>query len=167
MMRPLLKLAFTLSAVSVAAVAAGMQAPAPGQEITCHGCLTYYRNPEGKTNLLEDVGLDRDEGARTILLDTSGYDKLYLVIFYTYATATDIFVKLSCSADNSNYAPRSQDSLESGGTNQRFLLSYDVSGCKSTRIVLSASTDASGSDVVTVQAVGQSTAKPETVLPVQ
>jgi hypothetical protein len=33
--------------------------------------------------------------------------------------------------------------------------------------VLSASSDASGSDVVTVQAVGQSTAKPETVLPIQ
>jgi hypothetical protein len=144
-----------------------LAAQAPGGEGSCHGCLTYYHNPEGKTNLLEDVGLDREEPLRTILLDTAGYDKLHLVVFYTYATATDIFVKVSCSADGKDYAVRSQDELESGGTNQRFLLSYDVAGCKSTRVVFSASTDASGSDVVTVQAVGQSTAKPESLLPVQ
>jgi hypothetical protein len=149
-----------------AAVGAG-QTPPGLQEGACHGCLSYYRNAEGKTNLLEEVGLDRDEASRTILLNTSGYDRLYIVVFYTYATATDIFVKVSCSNGEPDYAARSEDALESSGANQRFLLSYDVSGCASTRVVFSASKDASGSDVVTVQAVGQSTARPESILPVQ
>jgi hypothetical protein len=159
MFRYLLGVALALAGVAAAAQTA--------QEGGCHGCLTYYHNAEGKTNLLEDVGLDREEELRTILLNTSGHDKLHLVVFYTYATATDIFVKVSCSEDDKSYTQRSQDHLMSGGTNQRFLLSYDVAGCRSTRVVLSASSDASGSDVVTVQAVGQSTAKPETVLPIQ
>jgi hypothetical protein len=164
MTRTLLGLGLVLC---LAAAVAAAQTPAPLQEGACHGCLSYYRNAEGKTNLLEDVGLDRDEDSRTILLNTSGYDKLHLVVFYTYATATDIFVKVSCSNGTSDYLTRSQDSLESSGANQRFLLSYDVAGCASTRVVFSASKDASGSDVVTVQAVGQSTAKPESLLPVQ
>jgi hypothetical protein len=153
--------------LSVSATLVAAQTPAPLQEGACHGCLSYYRNAEGKTNLLEDVGLDRDEDSRTILLNTSGHDQLHLVVFYTYATATDIFVRVSCSSGTSDFVTRSQDSLESSGANQRFLLSYDVAGCASTRVVFSASKDASGSDVVTVQAVGQSTAKPESLLPVQ
>ena len=153
--------------LSLSAALGAAQAPAGLQEGGCHGCLSYYHNADGKTNLLDEVGLDRDEASRTILLNTSGYDKLHLVVFYTYATATDIFVKVSCSNGTPDFAPRSEDSLESSGANQRFLLSYDVTGCASTRVVFSASKDASGSDVVTVQAVGQSTAKPETILPVQ
>jgi hypothetical protein len=153
--------------LSLSAVLGAAQAPAGLQEGACHGCLSYYRNAEGKTNLLEEVGLDRDEESRTILLNTAAYDKLHLIIFYTYATATDIFVKVSCSTGTPDYSTRSEDSLESSGANQRFLLSYDVTGCASTRVVFSASKDASGSDVVTVQAVGQSTAKPDTLLPVQ
>jgi hypothetical protein len=153
--------------LSLSAAVSAAQAPGGLQEGACHGCLSYYHNSEGKTNLLEEVGLDRDEESRTILLNTSGYDKLHLVVFYTYATATDIFVKVSCSTGTPDYVARSQDSLESSGANQRFLLSYDVAGCASTRVVFSASKDASGSDVVTVQAIGQSTAKPESLLPVQ
>ena len=135
-------------------------------EVPCPACLSYYHNAAGKTNLLEEVGLDRDEESRTILLDTVEHEKLHLVIFYTYATATDIFVTLSCSQDGDQYAPRAKEALESGGTNQRFLLSFDVDGCRSTKVVFSASNDASPSDVVTVQAVGQ-TSTAASDLPVQ
>jgi hypothetical protein len=155
--------AFLTPALLGAAPAAQTALP----EASCPACLAYYRNAAGKTNLLDEVSLDREEESRTILLNTAEYDKLYLVIFYTYATATDIFVTLTCSASNAEYAPHSKEPLQSGGTNQRFLLSFDVRGCRSTKVVFSASDDASPSDVVTVQAVGQSSAKPETVLPVQ
>jgi hypothetical protein len=153
--------------LSMSAVIGAAQGQPGLQEGACHGCLSYYHNAEGKTNLLEDVGLDREEDRRTILLNTSGYDKLHLIVFYTYATATDLFVKVACSTGTPEFVPRSEDALESAGANQRFLLSYDVTGCVSTRVVFSASRDASGSDVVTVQAVGQSTARPESLLPVQ
>ena len=126
-------------------------------EAPCPACLTYYRNPEGKTNLLEDVSLDREERVRTILLNTANYNQLYLVIFYTYSTATELSVQLSCSADDKEFTVRSVDKLDTEGRNQRYLLSYAVSGCSSTRVVFGGSADANGSDVVTVQAVGQLT----------
>lgn len=148
----------------------GAAAQTPAAQAPCPACLTYYHNPAGKTNLLEDVSLDRDEDTRTILLNTADYDQLHLVIFYTYSTATNVFVRLSCSVDDKAFTTRSTESLETEGRNQRYLLSYDVSGCRSTRVLVSGSTDANSADVVTVQAVGQSTVvngKPKENLPVQ
>jgi hypothetical protein len=77
------------------------------------------------------------------------------VIFYTYSTATHVIVKLSCSPDDTHFVARPAETLETEGRNQRFLLSYDVTGCKSTRVLLSGSSDANSSDAITVQAVGQ------------
>jgi hypothetical protein len=132
--------------------------------VPCPPCLTYYHNPAGKTNLLEDVGLDRDELTRTILLNTEKHNQLHLVIFYTYSTATEVIVQLSCSADDKAFTVRPVDKLDTEGRNQRYLLSYDVSGCKSTRVLVGGSTDSNSADVVTVQAVGQTI---EENLPVQ
>jgi hypothetical protein len=123
----------------------------------CPACLTYYHNAAGKTYLIEDVGLDRDEAARTILLNTAAHDQLYLVIFYTYSTATEVFVKVSCSRDGTEPAPLAQETLLTDGSNQRYLLTYDVKGCKSTRVLFGGSSDANSADVITVQAIGQST----------
>ena len=145
-------------------------AQTPEAQVPCPACLTYYHNPEGKTNLLEDVGLDRDERTRTILLNTAEYDQLHLVIFYTYSTATHVLVRLSCSVDDKAFTARPTEMLETEGRNQRYLLSYDVAGCRSTRVLVSGSTDANSADVVTVQAVGQATVvngKPRESLPVQ
>jgi hypothetical protein len=148
--------------LSLAPIAASTQTATP--EVPCPACLTYYHNPEGKTYLLEDVSLDRDDEARTILLNTAGHDQLHLVIFYTYSTATNVLVRLSCSADNKAFTARATESLETEGRNQRYLLSYDVAGCRSTRVLVSGSADANSADVVTLQAVGQTI---EENLPVQ
>jgi hypothetical protein len=134
---------------------------------SCYSCLHYYHNAEGKTNLIEEVGLDRDEVERTIFLNTDDYDQLYLVVFYTYSTATDVLVKLSCSDDSVTFKPHAEEKLDTEGRNQRYLLSYDVSACKTTKVVFAGSTDANSADVITVQAVGQSTAGPQPNLPVQ
>jgi hypothetical protein len=142
--------AFLLALTPLSAAAQTPAVPPP-----CPACLTYYHNPEGKTNLLEDISLDREEPLRTILLNTAQHNQLHLVIFYTYSTATDVIVQLSCSPDDKVFAVRSVDKLDTEGRNQRYLLSYDVSGCKSTRVVVGGSTDANSADVVTVQAVGQ------------
>jgi len=139
-------------------------AQTPAAQVPCPACLTYYHNPEGKTNLLEDISLDRDESLRTILLNTAKHNQLHLVIFYTYSTATEVIVQLSCSTDDKAFTVRSVDKLDTEGRNQRYLLSYDVSGCKSTRVLVGGSTDANSADVVTVQAVGQTI---EENLPVQ
>jgi hypothetical protein len=93
-------------------------------------------------------------------LNTTAHSQLYLVVFYTYSTATQVLVQLSCSTDDKTFTPREVEKLETEGRNQRYLLSYDVSGCKSTRVVFSGSTDANSSDVITVQAVGQQQAGP-------
>jgi hypothetical protein len=69
-----------------------------------------------------------------------------------------VLVKLSCSADGKSFVPRPVETLETEGRNQRFLLSYDVSGCNATQIVFGGSADANSSDAITVQAVGQSEA---------
>lgn len=143
----------------------GGQTAAP--ETSCYACLSYYHNPTGKTNLIEDVGLDREEADRTILLNTADYNQLYLIIFYTYSTATEVLVTLSCSSDAVAFKPHTSEKLDTEGRNQRYLLSYDVSGCKSTRVVFSGSTDANSADVVTVQAVGQATSNLKESLPVQ
>lgn len=151
--------------VVLLALGFGAPAGAVGQtdapETSCPACLTYYHNEAGKTNLIEDVSLDREEPARTILLNTSRHGQLYLVIFYTYSTATHVIVRLSCSSDDTHFVPKSSETLETEGRNQRFLLSYDVSGCKSTKVVLDGSTDANSSDAITVQAVGQAAAPPD------
>jgi hypothetical protein len=73
-------------------------------------------------------------------------------------------VRLSCSADDKAFTARPTESLETEGRNQRYLLSYDVAGCKSTRVLVSGSADANSADVVTLQAVGQTI---EENLPVQ
>ena len=140
--------------LAVAPVTAQVQTP-PAQEQSCPACLTYYHGADGKTNLIEEVSLDREEPERTILLNTSRHSQLYLVIFYTYSTATHVIVKLSCSSDDTHFVARPPETLETEGRNQRFLLSYDVTGCKSTRVLLSGSSDANSSDAITVQAVGQ------------
>ena len=132
------------------AAGAGAQIAAP-----CPACLTYYHSAAGKTNLIEDVSLDRPETSRTIVLNTAAHSQLYLVIFYTYSTATHVIVQVSCSPDEITFDPRPAETLETEGRNQRYLLSYEVSGCKSTRVVFSGSADANSSDVITVQAVGQ------------
>ena len=142
-------------------VASAQTAPAGSP---CPACLTYYHNPEGKTNLIEDISLDREEPLRTILLNTAQHNQLHLVIFYTYSTATDVLVQVSCSPDDKTFTVKSLDKLDTEGRNQRYLLSYDVSGCKSTRVVVGGSRDANSADVVTVQAVGQTI---EEKLPVQ
>lgn len=133
----------------------------------CPACLTYYHNSAGRTNLIEDVSLDRPESSRTILLNTAEHSQLYLVIFYTYSTATQVLVQLSCSNDDTTFTSHAAEKLETEGRNQRYLLSFDVSGCKSTRVVFSGSTDANSSDVITVQAVGQAAGEPQKNLPVQ
>ena len=135
--------------------------------VPCPACLTYYHTPSGRTNLIEDVSLDRPESDRTILLNTTAHSQLYLVVFYTYSTATQVLVQLSCSKDDTTFTPREAEKLETEGRNQRYLLSYDVSGCKNTRVVFSGSTDANSSDVITVQAVGQGASEPQSNLPVQ
>jgi len=124
-------------------------------ETPCPACLTYYHNTAGKTNLIDEISLDRDEAERTILLNTSKHAQLYLVIFYTYSTATHVLVKLSCSNDDTNFVARPVEMLETEGRNQRFLLSYDVTGCSSTKVLLGGSSDANSADIVSVQAVGQ------------
>ena len=144
----------TALVLSLTPVAAGAQTAATPQA-PCPACLTYYHNSAGKTNLIEDVSLDRPESNRTILLNTAGHQQLYLVIFYTYSTATQVLVQLSCSIDGTIFTPRPVDKLETEGRNQRFLLSYDVSGCKSSNVLFRGSTDANSADVITVQAVGQ------------
>jgi hypothetical protein len=136
-------------------VVAAAQASAP--EASCPSCLTYYRTPAGHPNLLDNIDLDAELESRTVVLNSAGYGQLYLVIFYTYATATEIRVQLSCAPDGAEFVPRSTKTLLSGGTNQQFLLSYDVSDCKRTSVTFGASNDASG-DAVTVQAVGQTAA---------
>jgi hypothetical protein len=153
-----------LSAAAVLVAAAG-QTSAP--EASCYACLSYYHDPEGKTNLIEDIGLDREEGDRTILLNTAAYNQLYLVIFYTYSTASEVLVRLTCSTDAVAFKPHSAEKLDTEGRNQRYLLSYDVSGCKTTKVVFSGSTDANSADVITVQAVGQATNAQKETLPVQ
>ena len=155
----MIRWAFLLALAPLSVAAQTPAVPPP-----CPACLTYYHNPEGKTNLLEDISLDRDEPLRTILLNTAQHNQLHLVIFYTYSTATDVIVQLSCSTDDKVFTARSVDKLDTEGRNQRYLLSYDVSGCKSTRVVVGGSTDANSADVVTVQAVGQTI---EENLPVQ
>ncbi len=162
MIRYLAGLALLLAPVVAVAQAQTTTAAAP-----CPACLTYYHNPAGRTNLIEDVSLDRPESNRTILLNTSGHSQLYLVIFYTYSTATEVLVQLSCSSDETTFTPREVEKLETEGRNQRYLLSYDVSGCKSTKVVFSGSTDANSSDVITVQAVGQRNDEPQKNLSVQ
>ena len=153
------------------AVSAGFGARSAAQtaapETSCYSCLTYYHNPAGKTNLIEDVSLDREEPARTIVLNTASYNQLYLVVFYTYSTASEVIVKLSCSADDVAFRPQAGETLDTEGRNQRYLLSYDVTGCRTTRVIFSGSTDANSADVITVQAVGQSTASPDQNRPVQ
>jgi hypothetical protein len=141
--------------ILMAAVNARAQTAAP-----CPTCLTYYHSPAGKTNLIEDVSLDRPESSRTIVLNTVAHSHLYLVIFYTYSTATQVIVQLSCSPDEITFDPRPVEKLETEGRNQRYLLSYDVSECRSTRVVFSGGTDANGSDVITVQAIGQQQTAP-------
>jgi hypothetical protein len=148
--------------LALAPLAAAAQTPEA--QVPCPACLTYYHNPAGKTNLLEDISLDRDEETRTILLNTAKHNQLHLVIFYTYSTATEVIVQLSCSVDDKAFTVRPVDKLDTEGRNQRYLLSYDVSGCKSTRVLVGGSTDSNSADVVTVQAVGQTI---EENLPVQ
>jgi hypothetical protein len=126
---------FAAVVLSVTPLAASAQTAPAGNP--CPACLTYYHNPEGKTNLM---------------------------IFYTYSTATDVLVQVSCSPDDKTFTVKSLDKLDTEGRNQRYLLSYDVSGCKSTRVVVAGSRDANSADVVTVQAVGQTI---EETLPVQ
>jgi hypothetical protein len=155
--------ALAMSAVPVLASAAQTAATEP----LCYSCLHYYHNPAGKTNLIEDISLDREEVERTIFLNTADYNQLYLVVFYTYSTATDVIVKLSCSVEGEAFKPHAEEKLDTEGRNQRYLLSYDVSGCKTTRVIFSGSTDANSADVITVQAVGQSTKNPEQNQPVQ
>jgi hypothetical protein len=133
----------------------------------CPACVTYYHNSAGRTNLIEDVSLDRPESSRTIRLNTAGRGQLYLVIFYTYSTATQVVVQLNCSIDGTTSIPRPVEKLETEGRNQRYLLSYDVSGCKSTSVVFGGSNDANSADVITVQAVGQAADEPQKNLPVQ
>jgi hypothetical protein len=148
-----------LTTIAVAAVltsAAAAQSAGP-KEGACYGCLAYYRNAEGKTNLLDEVGLDRDEATRTIVLNTADRGQLHVVIFYTYSTATHVIVKLSCSSDDGEFSRLAEETLETEGRNQRYLLSFDVAACKSTRVVFGGSTDANSADVITVQAVGQVT----------
>ena len=140
-------------ALWLAPIAAEPQTATP--ETPCPACLTYYHNADGKTNLIDEVSLDREEPDRTILLNTSKHGQLYLVIFYTYSTATQVLVKLSCSADDTHFTARPVEMLETEGRNQRFLLSYDVSGCSTTKVVLGGSSDANSADSITVQAVGQ------------
>lgn len=155
-----MRVALCLFAVALAVGRVAAQPQTTPPETPCPTCLTYYHNAAGKTNLIEEVSLDREEPLRTILLNTSRHAQLYLVVFYTYSTATHVIVKLSCSTDDAQFVPRPVETLETEGRNQRFLLSYDVSGCTSTKVVLSGSSDANSSDAVTVQAVGQKEAAP-------
>jgi hypothetical protein len=152
--------------ISATPMAVGAGPQTSSADASCYACLSYYHNPEGRTNLIEDIGLDRDEVDRTILLNTADYNQLYLVIFYTYSTASEVLVKLTCSRDAVAFTPHSAEKLDTEGRNQRYLLSYDVSGCKTTRIVFSGTADANSADVITVQAVGQSTNNKDN-LPVQ
>jgi hypothetical protein len=74
---------------------------------------------------------------------------------------------VSCSRDDAAFAPHASDALDTEGRNQRYFLAYDVTGCRSTRLVFAGSTDANSADVITVQAVGQSTASREPAPPLQ
>ena len=65
-MRPRLtaKLEIVIRLTLLLALAVLLQAAAQtpdAHEVPCPACLTYYHNAEGKTNLIEEVGLDRDE----------------------------------------------------------------------------------------------------------
>ena len=99
MVRYLAGILLLLTSVITAAQTATPAAP-------CPECLTYYHNPEGRTNLIEDVSLDSPEGLRTIRLNTAGHSQLSLVVFYTYSTATHVLVQLGCSMDDRTFTPR-------------------------------------------------------------
>lgn len=128
--------------------------------------LTYKHTSGGSVTLLNGVALNATESSRTITLNTDGWSKLRVYLYYTYSAATDVRAVFSCSMDaGANFALLQTRAIASGvatlsdfvdvkstgSANQLIMLEYDTRGCDKTKIVFSG-TSAGAGDTVIVQA---------------
>lgn len=137
--------------------------------------VNRFRNDAStnKYNLLEAVALNGAAATRTVTLSLAdlnhanrGFEKVVVVIDYTYGAATAVTVTPTLSIDGgTTYGSETSTSISSGtGTvsvysdsyttgaaNALLRLSYDVAGCTHLKLVI-AGTGANGSDLVDVQA---------------
>jgi hypothetical protein len=125
-------------------------------------------------NLLEGVALNATAALRTITVPIAqakaatgeGYEKLVVVVDFTYNAATTVVLTPTCSIDGgSTYASETStaitagagsvsiyaDTYTTGAASAVFRVVYDVAGCTHYKIVFSGAS-AGASDLVDVQA---------------
>lgn len=128
-----------------------------------------YRTDAGSVNILSGVALNAAEANRTIVLNTNGWAKLRVAVFFTYSSSSQLTAIFRCSFDGTNYARIQSRKISDGAstlssftdvkatssTNQDFIIEYSVKGCVRSKIVF-AGTPAGAGDLITVQALAQS-----------
>lgn len=141
--------------------------PAQVQRITNDASTNKY-------NKIESVALNATAALRTLTVEVAqvkrttgdGYEKLVVVVDFTWAAASTVVLTPTCSIDGgSTYASETStsiaagagtvspyaDTYTTGGASAVFRVVYDVSGCTHYKIVFSGAS-AGATDLIDVQA---------------